>query len=78
MAGKITLDRMDGYFSAGLTGTGSAQNIAHGLQIIPFMVLLHPRDNSKSAVVNSFDASNVNITVANGAVYDLIVFTKGN
>jgi hypothetical protein len=52
--------------STTVTATGSAQNVAHGLGATPRLYWIVPRTfaaGEPSQIVNSVDATNVNITV---------------
>ncbi len=69
-AGGNQLHNMVSFGSTERVGTGSEETIAHGFGVTPSIVLLQPRDNSKSAVVSTqFDY----VTVENAAIYDLLV-----
>lgn len=53
--------------STTITATGSAQNVAHGLGAAPRLYWIVPRTfvaGEPSLIVNSVDATNINITVA--------------
>lgn len=60
------------FVSAELTGTGSAQNVAHGLGVVPAAVLVVPTDTSPAtvgqytAVEGSHTSTNVIVTVTTG------------
>ncbi len=68
------------FVSAEQTGTGSAQNVAHGFGVIPFAVIATPTDltpatvGSYSAVMGSHDATNVVVTVTTGKKYVIVAF----
>lgn len=52
--------------STAVTATGSAQNVAHGLGAAPRLYWIIPRTfgvGEPSQIVNSVDATNINITV---------------
>lgn len=68
-----TLDRLFPFVKLGRTGTGAEEEIAHGLGATPNVVIVLPRDNSKTATVGTQTASVVKVTVENAAVYDLLV-----
>jgi predicted RecA/RadA family phage recombinase len=47
------------------TGTGSSQNIAHGLGVVPTKVLVIPQDNATTSVTyGSHTSTNVVVTIA--------------
>lgn len=68
-----------GYFlSSQQTGTGSAQNIAHGLGVTPNLVFAIPDDIGGggvfSASYGSHDSTNVVVTFSNGQKYRVVAF----
>ncbi len=68
----ITLDKQVHFRSTGRAGTGAGETIPHGLGVIPTIVLVQPRDSSKSVVITSYDKTNIVLTVENAAVYDIL------
>lgn len=66
------------FVSAEQTGTGSAQNIAHGLGVIPRWVVIIPTDltpatvGQYSAVEGSHDATNVVVTVTTSKKFKVL------
>jgi hypothetical protein len=61
--------------SAEVTGNGSAQNTAHGLGVVPSLVLVIPTDTAPAttgaytAVEGTHDATNCVVTVTSGKKY---------
>jgi len=66
------------FVSAEQTGTGSAQNIAHGLGVTPSKVFVAPTDTAPAttgqytATEGAHDATNVVVTVTSGKKYKVI------
>lgn len=66
--------------SAETTGTGSAQDIAHGLGVVPSCVAIIPTDLSAStvgqyvAVEGVHDATNVKVTVTTGKKFIVLAW----
>lgn len=66
------------FISAEQTGTGAAQNIAHGLGIVPTKVFVAPTDltpatvGSYSVVEGAHDATNVVVTVTSGKKFKVL------
>jgi len=62
------------------TGTGSAQNIAHGMARPPVHVLVIPTDTAPAtigqytATEGAHDATNVIVTVTSGKKYKILAF----
>lgn len=59
------------------TGTAGAQAIAHGLPVAPTFYIIVPSKVNTAGdtfVVNSVDATNVNVTVSNGSKYFVIAW----
>lgn len=68
------------FTSAEATGTGSSQDIAHGLGVVPRAVVFYPTDTSP-ATLGSYtvtpgvhDATNVKVTVTNGKKFIAVAF----
>jgi hypothetical protein len=66
------------FASAEQTGTGGAQNIAHGLGVIPSAVLISVTDDNGgvgfTVVEGAHDATNVVVTVTASAKYKVLAF----
>lgn len=68
-AGAVTFAEAKVFVSTEQTGTGSAQNIAHGLALVPAAVLIVPTDTSPAtvgvytAVEGAHTTTNVVVTV---------------
>jgi hypothetical protein len=66
------------FISAEQTGTGSSQNIAHGLGVTPWKVFVAPTDltpatvGSYSVVEGSHDSTNVVVTVTSGKKFKVL------
>lgn len=66
------------FISSEQTGTGSSQNIAHGLGVTPWKVFVAPTDltpatvGSYSVVEGSHDATNVVVTVTSGKKFKVL------
>jgi hypothetical protein len=78
--GSITVTKMKVFKSAELTGNGSEQNVAHGLGVVPGLVMVYPVDTS-SAVEGVYVSSegthtstNVVVTVTSGKKYKVVAF----
>lgn len=71
-----TLDRISKSF-AGRVGTGAPETLVHNFGAAPVIVQLTPRDNTKTAVWSNPTVSSVDVTVENGAVYDVICWFDG-
>jgi hypothetical protein len=62
------------------TGTGSSQDVAHGLGVVPRLVIVYPTDTSPATVGSyamtegSHDATNVKVTVTSGKKYKVVAF----
>jgi len=60
------------------TGTGSAQNVAHGLGVVPSLVLIIGYDLTGGAYVvteGTHTSTNVVVTVTNGEKYVVIAYS---
>lgn len=67
------------FISAQTTATGSAQNIAHGLGVIPSRVFVSLTDNSSSANVftvteGTHTTTNIVLTVTSGAKFKVLAY----
>lgn len=77
-AAKVTAAMLKKFQSAEQTGTGSAQNVAHGLGVVPGLVLIYPTDTSPATagvyamVEGSHDATNVIVTVTSGKKFKVL------
>jgi hypothetical protein len=63
--------------SAVQTGTGSSQNIPHGLGVVPSLVLVAPQSNGAGSgawtvVEGVHDATNLKVTATSGIAYKVI------
>lgn len=83
-AGAVTLAKAKAFVSTVLTGTGSEQNVAHGLAVVPAAVLLVPMaghdgagaagDLMPSLVEGVHTTTNVVATVSNGAKFKVLAW----
>lgn len=79
MPGVPSLNVRNVFVSTEQTGTGSAQNIAHGLGVTPALVLVAPTDLSAATVglitvvEGTHDATNVVVTVTSGKKFKVLV-----
>ena len=80
-AGKLADDAVQGrtvdYYKspANVTGTGSAQNIAHGLGRSPLLVIIIPQTSSAtgvSVVEGSHDATNIVVTAPTTTTFRVV------
>lgn len=68
------------FVSAEQTGTGSAQNIAHGMGIVPFKVFVAPTDLTPATVGSyvvtegAHDATNIVVTVTTSKKFKVMAF----
>jgi hypothetical protein len=78
--GSVTVAKMAVFKSTEQTGTGSAQNIAHGLGASPALVIVYPTDTNVSTTGDyvvtegSHTTTNVVVTVTNGKKYRVVAF----
>lgn len=78
--GSVTVAKMMMFKSSDQTGSGSAQNIAHGLGVAPAVVIVYPTDTdvatTGSYVVTegSHTSTNVVVTVTTGKKYKVVAF----
>lgn len=63
------------FISATQTGTGSAQNVAHDLGVIPGVVMIvMDSTDSKSYTLGTHTNKNVVVTVTNAATFKVVAF----
>jgi hypothetical protein len=73
---KLNINNL--FVSSEQTGTGSAQNVAHGLGVVPALVFLAPTDTSPATVgvytvtEGTHDATNVVVTVTSGKKFKVL------
>lgn len=78
--GAVTVAKMKTFKSTEQTGSGSAQNIAHGLGSTPSLVIVYPTDTSVATegvyvvTEGSHTSTNVVVTVTNGKKYRVVAF----
>lgn len=78
--GTVTKAMMAIFVSAEQTGTGSSQNIAHGLGVVPTAVFVAPTDTSPATVgvytvtEGTHDATNVKVTVTLSKKFKVLCF----
>jgi hypothetical protein len=78
--GSVTVAKMNVFKSTEQTGTGSAQNIAHGLGTTPSLVLVYPTDTNVATTgayvitEGSHTSTNVVVTVTTGKKYRVVAF----
>jgi len=75
--GSVTVAKMSVFKSTEQTGTGSAQNIAHGLGVTPGLVMVYPTDTTTGEYVvteGSHTSTNVVVTVTTGKKYRVVAF----
>ena len=76
----VTTAKMNVFKSSVLTGTGSTQNVAHGLGSVPGLVMVYPTDTSVStegvyvATEGSHTSTNVEVTVTDGKKFIVVAF----
>lgn len=74
-AAGLNFAALNQFVSTEQTGTGSAQNVAHGLGVVPAAVLIVPTDTAPAttgaytAVEGSHTSTNVVVTVTSGKKY---------
>lgn len=77
---SVTVSKMKVFKSSELTGTGVAQNTAHGLGSVPALVIVYPTDTSaatEGVYVSSegtHTSTEVVVTVTNGKKYRVVAF----
>jgi hypothetical protein len=68
------------FVSAELTGTGGAQNVAHGLGVVPGLVFVAPTDTAPATIgvytvtEGAHDATNVIVTVTSGKKFKVLAY----
>lgn len=78
--GSVTVAKMKVFKSVELTGTGSAQNTAHGLGSVPALVIVYPTDTSAVtegvyvATEGTHTSTEVVVTVTSGKKYRVVAF----
>jgi hypothetical protein len=74
--GAVTVTKMKTFKSSEQTGSGSAQNIAHGLAVTPSLVIVYPADSGDNYVATegSHTSTNVVVTVTTGKKYRVVAF----
>jgi len=79
-ANAVTAAKMAIFKSAEQTGTGSAQNVAHGLVTVPGLVLVYPTDTAPATAgaytmaEGTHTATNVVVTVTTGKKFIVVAF----
>lgn len=77
-SGKAGLAQLGMFISAEQTGTGSSQNVAHGLGAVPSKVFVAPTDTAPATVgvytvtEGAHDATNVILTVTSGKKFKVL------
>jgi hypothetical protein len=72
-AGKVTKAKAKVFFSAQVSTTGSAQNVAHGLAATPSAVLIVPTDGA-TVTPGAHDGTNVVFTATTGKKVDILAW----
>lgn len=78
--GSVTVSKMKVFKSTQQTGSGVAQNIAHGLGVVPGLVLVYPTDTNIATtgdyvvVEGTHTSTNVVVTVTSGKKYIVVAF----
>lgn len=76
----VTAAKAAVFFSAEVTGTGSAQDVAHGLGAVPSAVLVAPTELAADLAAGydcaegAHDATNVKLTLTNGAKVKILAW----
>lgn len=79
-AGKVTKAKAAVFVSAETTGTGSAQNVAHGLGAVPSAVLVAPTELAADLAAGydcaegTHTSTNVVVTVTSGAKFKVLAW----
>ena len=79
-SGSVTVAKMSFFKSSEQTGTGSAQNVAHGLGVAPGLVMVYPTDTSPATAgayamtEGSHTSTNVVVTVTSGKKFKVVAF----
>lgn len=77
---SVTVAKMKVFKSAEQTGTGAAQNVAHGLGVVPGLVMVYPTDTSVTTagvyVVSegTHTTTNVVVTATSGKKFVVVAF----
>lgn len=73
-AGAVTKAKMAFFGNHGNTGTGSSQNIAHGLGVTPTFVtvIFTGTTSSQTVTYGTHTSTNVVVTVTSAATFDVI------
>ena len=77
---NVTFAKAKAFVSAVQTGSGAAQNIAHGLGVTPTAVLIVPTDSAPAtvgdypAVEGTHTSTNVVVTVTSGKKYKVLAW----
>ncbi|HEY4364457.1 MAG TPA: hypothetical protein VGN17_26060 [Bryobacteraceae bacterium] len=72
-AGKVTKAKLAVFTANAQTGTGSSQNIAHGLGTTPTFVVCVPTDGG-TVSYGTHTGTNVVVTVSSTKKFDVIAF----
>ena len=70
-ASKVTSSKIKMFSANAQTGTGSSQNIAHGLGVTPSVVIAVPTDGG-TVLYGTHTSTNVVVTVTNAKKFDVI------
>lgn len=76
--GSLKVAKLSVFKSTEQTGTGSSQNVAHGLGVTPGLVIVYPTDTSPATAgvyamtEGSHDATNVVVTVTSGKKFKVV------
>jgi len=79
-AGKVTKAKAAVFVSTEQTGTGSAQNVAHGLGVVPSAVLVAPTELAADLAAGydcaegTHTSTNVVVTVTTGAKFKVLAW----
>src|SRR5258708_1283818 len=72
-SGVVTKAKAKAFFSSQLTGTGSAQNVAHGLGVTPSIVIAVPTDGG-TVTYGTHTSTNVVITGTSTKKFDILAW----
>lgn len=79
-ADAVSASKINYFKSSEQTGTGSSQNIAHGLGVAPSLVMVYPTDLTPGTdgdytfTEGSHTSTNVVVTVTNGKKFMVVAF----